>query len=129
LQVIGLNPSTANEETRNRTVTRIQKWGRAFGSSAFCMTKLFAFQSTHTDVMRAADTPIGPKNERWLDTTTQSAGQVIAAWENGGEFLRRAQFFVATKEGNISRCFTVSVRPRTNRQSTRSPVGSTWCQL
>lgn len=99
MQVVGLNPSTANEDALDPTVTRVQKWGRAWGFGAFCMTNLFAFRSPHPDVMRAATDPIGQDNDHWLDAISQQAALVIAAWGNGGEFLGQAQSFVTSREG------------------------------
>lgn len=99
MQLIGLNPSTANEDALDPTVNRVQFWARAWGYGAFCMTNLFAFRSPHPKVMRAATDPIGPDNDAWLETVSRGAELVIAAWGNGGDFLDRACQFVACREG------------------------------
>ncbi|MBF5096541.1 DUF1643 domain-containing protein [Azospirillum sp. INR13] len=99
MQVIGLNPSTANEDVLDPTVTRVQKWGRAWGFGAFCMTNLFAFRSPHPDVMRAAADPIGSDNDHWLEAISLGVGLVIAAWGNSGEFLDRARLFITSRAG------------------------------
>ncbi|GLR77486.1 DUF1643 domain-containing protein (plasmid) [Azospirillum sp. TSA2s] len=60
LQMIDPEPSTANEDTRDRTVTHTEKWGRAVSFGALCMTKLSAIQSARAGVIRQAADPIRP---------------------------------------------------------------------
>lgn len=46
MQVIGLNPSTANEDVLDPTVTRVQKWGRAWGFGAKGLPPLHCLGTT-----------------------------------------------------------------------------------
>lgn len=48
MQVIGLNPSTANEDVLDPTVTRVQKWGRAWGFGAKGLPPLHCLGTTMT---------------------------------------------------------------------------------
>lgn len=90
LQMIGPKPSTANEDTRDRTVTRISKWGRTVSFGAFCMTNLSAFRSPRPGVIRVAADPIRPDKNCQLDTISLSGGLMIAARGKGGGFLGRS---------------------------------------
>ncbi len=84
VQFIGLNPSTADEKTRDPTVRRCIAFARAWGFSGLCMTNLFAFRATDPADMKRALRPVGPDNDHWLTTIAAGAGKVIAAWGNHG---------------------------------------------
>jgi hypothetical protein len=94
LCVIGLNPSTADEEQDDPTITRLltraQQMGR-FGS--LVMVNLFAFRAADPTVMQKAEDPIGPENDHYLRTEAMSAvsrgGMVLCAWGRAGRFKRR----------------------------------------
>ena len=54
------------------------------------MANLFAFRATESEVMFAANDPIGQDNDRWLAKLSQQAAIVIAAWGNSGGFKGRS---------------------------------------
>lgn len=47
LQVIGLNPSTADESKDDPTLRRCIDFAQRFGFGALCMTNLFAWRATY----------------------------------------------------------------------------------
>ena len=90
LQVIGLNPSTADEKINDPTVARCIDFAKRWGFGGLCMTNLFAFRATDPDVMKAQPWPIGDENDHWLDETAKDAGMILFAWGNHGSHLDRA---------------------------------------
>ena len=77
---VGLNPSTADETQDDPTIRRCIAYAKDWGYSGLCMTNLFAFRATDPEVMKMADDPIGPENDRYLDECAYGAGVVVAAW-------------------------------------------------
>lgn len=88
---IGLNPSTADERVDDPTLRRTMDFARRWGYGGVGNGNLFAFRATDPKDMMAADDPVGPENDAWLDRLAAEAGLVVAAWGNGGGFLGRSQ--------------------------------------
>lgn len=91
LAVIGLNPSTADEERNDPTVTRCQRFARDWGYGGLDMLNLFALRSTDPrELLKAAD-PIGCGNPDMIYSIAQRAGRVLVAWGDwAGRIERRA---------------------------------------
>jgi hypothetical protein len=86
---IGLNPSTADEQTDDPTIRRCQEYARAWGYGGLLVANLFAYRATNPASLRSAENPVGPQNDGWLNELTGHAGLVVAAWGNHGLFRRR----------------------------------------
>jgi len=86
---IGLNPSTADETNDDPTVRRCINFAKLWGYSALCMTNIFAFRATDPMVMKAADDPVGHKNNAMLVDVSSGAGVVVAAWGVHGAHWNR----------------------------------------
>ena len=80
LQVIGLNPSTADEVQDDPTVRRCIRFAQDWGYSALCMTNLFGYRATDPINMKKQKDPVGPDNDKWLVEVAESASLVVAAW-------------------------------------------------
>lgn len=91
LNVIGLNPSTADELKDDPTIRRCISFARDWNHGGLVMTNLFAFRATKPTVMKAQTEPVGAENDRWLKEVAAEAGLVIAAWGNHGAFLNRSE--------------------------------------
>lgn len=89
LQVIGLNPSTADLENDDPTIRRVIGFAKSWGFGALCMTNLFAWRDTKPEGMKRAADPVGPENDRWLREAAREAGCVLAAWGKHGSFMNR----------------------------------------
>lgn len=89
LNVIGLNPSTADETKDDPTIRRCIDFAKRWGHGGLYMTNLFAFRATQPKDMKRALDPIGPDNNHWLRETAGQAGLVVAAWGVNGKFLER----------------------------------------
>jgi hypothetical protein len=91
LQAISLNPSTADENKNDNTVTRWIDYAKRWGFGGLCVTNLFGFRATDPDVMKAEPEPVGADNDHWLRHVAERAGMVVCAWGNDGRHLRRAE--------------------------------------
>lgn len=91
MNVIGLNPSTADATNDDPTIRRCIGFARAWGYGGLVMTNLFAFRATDPREMKRAADPVGPDNNRHLVDVARAAGMVIAAWGTHGTHVGRAQ--------------------------------------
>jgi len=96
LNVIGLNPSTADESIDDPTIRRCIGFARAWGYGALEMTNLFAWRATDPAELKRPQLAvhvIGQNNDRrLLDVATAHAcGMVLAAWGVHGTYLGRDQ--------------------------------------
>jgi hypothetical protein len=57
--IIGLNPSTADENQDDPTITRCINFAKSWGYGGVCVTNLFAYCATVLSDMRASNDPIG----------------------------------------------------------------------
>lgn len=88
---VGLNPSTADETTDDRTLQKCINYSKSWGSGGVCMANLFAFCAINPSDMKAAKYPIGSENNKWLKNLAKNAGLVVAAWGNHGSYLGRSK--------------------------------------
>lgn len=64
--LVGLNPSTANAEKNDHTITKEIEFARRLGCGGLMKANLFAWRATDRDeILRVAD-PVGPENDMWL---------------------------------------------------------------
>ncbi len=92
LQVIGLNPSTADEALDDPTIRRCIDYAKRWGFGALCMTNLFAWRDTQPEAMKLAADPIGPDNETWLLRAASACEMTLAAWGTNGNYRDRASY-------------------------------------
>ena len=91
LLVVGLNPSTADENQNDPTITRCIGFARAWGYRKLLVANLFAFCATRpVDLKQAAD-PVGAENNKWLVDATNIAWDTLVAWGNTGNWQGRGQ--------------------------------------
>lgn len=87
---IGLNPSTADEQQLDPTLTRIRSFSEREGYDGFLMTNLFGFRATDPKEMLCAPDPVGPDNDAALLAAAQRCDKVVAAWGTHGVHQNRA---------------------------------------
>lgn len=88
---VALNPSTADESTDDATVRRCVGFGRDWGFGGIVIANLFAYRSSDPAALRTAKNPVGPKNDRWLESLSGEAGITVAAWGAHGNLNGRAE--------------------------------------
>jgi hypothetical protein len=75
-----LNPSTADGKSNDATIRRLLGSSAAWHAQGIVVVNLYAYRSTDPRALRAADDPIGPKNNEWLQAAARVSGRVICAW-------------------------------------------------
>ena len=91
VQFIGLNPSTADHERSDPTVTRCINFARRWGYGGLVMTNIFAFRATHPRDMKSSGSPIGRDNDEALKVTRSYCTEAVAAWGVHGTFWGREE--------------------------------------
>ena len=87
---IGLNPSTADEEKNDPTVSRCQNWAREWDYGGLCMANIFAYRATKPRDLKRRDNPVGRATDRWIRKLADQAGIIVAVWGNHGRYRDRA---------------------------------------
>jgi hypothetical protein len=77
---VGLNPSTADASLDDPTIRRCVGFARTWGYDWLYMLNLHAFRSTDPRALAVKIDPVGPANWETLQSLTQKADLVIAAW-------------------------------------------------
>jgi len=80
-----LNPSTADEDVLDPTVTRCVGYAKYWGYDALFVTNIFALRATDPRELYACRDPIGPANDQWIWETADHAELVVAAWGTNGK--------------------------------------------
>ncbi len=75
-----INPSTADAEVPDPTVTRCIGFARREGFAAIDVVNLFGWRATDVRALRNAADPIGPENDMHLRAAAAEAGKVIVGW-------------------------------------------------
>jgi hypothetical protein len=101
---IGLNPSTADEQQLDPTLTRIRSFSEREGYDGFWMANLFALRTPYPKEMMAAPDPVGPGNDASLHEGAARCDRIVAAWGVIGEFQSRAEAVVKLFPGRELWC-------------------------
>jgi hypothetical protein len=89
LNIIGLNPSTADETQDDPTIRRCVGFAKRWGFGRLVMTNLFAFRSTYPARLYEIADPVGPENDAYLVQEARAASDVVCAWGAHGEIQGR----------------------------------------
>ena len=87
---VGLNPSTADHINDDPTNRRIAGFTRSWGYGGYVLANLFAYRSINPKSLKQASDPIGPENNAYLQTLSETAANTVCAWGNHGQLLNRA---------------------------------------
>jgi hypothetical protein len=90
-----LNPSTADHEKEDPTITRCITRSRELGYDGLVICNLFALRSTDPKYLIGHPDPVGPDNERTIEYWTDKCGLVVAAW--GQSFPKSHDVYVYRK--------------------------------
>ncbi|MGI0148701.1 MAG: DUF1643 domain-containing protein [Thermoplasmata archaeon] len=77
---IMLNPSVADHETNDPTITRCIGFSKRLGSFSLVVVNLFAYRATEPKELLRVDDPVGPDNLAILGEATLGCNMAIAAW-------------------------------------------------
>ena len=90
IMFIGLNPSTANENSDDPTIRRVKNFALDWGYGGVYMTNLFAYVTAYPEELKKCDDPLGD-NDKWLDIVSSSCEKIIFAWGSFKEATERAK--------------------------------------
>ena len=98
-----LNPSTADGQVDDNTVTRCINYARRWGYGGLLVGNLFALRSTDPQLVRRDPcAAIGPLNDMYLRKMSRRADLTIVAWGViGGEFRGRISDVLTTIGSDI----------------------------
>jgi hypothetical protein len=110
LAYILLNPSTADHQQDDPTMTRCIRRSQDLGFGGMWVANLFALRSTDPKNLYTHKTPIGPLNDEVLLAVCHEADTVMCGWGNHGVFQNRGQGVVQLlKDKNITpKCLGLS---------------------
>ena len=86
---IGLNPSIADENIDDPTITRCINFAKDWGYGTLLMANLFAFRSTYPKEIYLIDDPIGKDNDHYILECVKQSDLIIACWGNNGTYMDR----------------------------------------
>lgn len=86
---IGLNPSIADENVDDPTVTRCINFAKDWGYGTLLMANLFAYRTTYPKEIYLIDDPIGKDNDYYLLECVKQSDLIIACWGNNGTYMDR----------------------------------------
>ena len=86
---IGLNPSIADENIDDPTITRCINFAKDWGYGTLLMANLFAFRSTYPKEIYLIDDPIGKYNDHYILECVKQSDLIIACWGNNGTYMDR----------------------------------------
>lgn len=89
-----LNPSTADETEDDPTIRRCMGFAREWGYDGCVITNIFGFRATDPKEMRAAPSPIGPENNKWILHHTRNCQVVVCAWGTHGSHHNRERMII-----------------------------------
>jgi hypothetical protein len=87
---IGLNPSTANNNKNDQTISYLIKMLTRLGYGGFYMTNLFAVISSKPQVLLTCNDPIGD-NDIKLKEVSEVCQDIIVCWGNFKEAKKRIE--------------------------------------
>lgn len=86
---IGLNPSIADENVDDPTITRCINFAKDWGYGTLLIANLFAFRSTYPKDIYLIDDPIGKDNDHYLLECVTQSDLIVACWGNNGTYMNR----------------------------------------
>src|SRR5687768_14620957 len=81
-----LNPSTADENQLDPTVSRCKKRAEVLGYGGLEVVNIFALRSTDPKALYEVDDPVGPDNLLAIHDAVKGSGIAICAWGTHGAF-------------------------------------------
>jgi len=107
VMIIGLNPSTADENTNDPTIRRCIGFANRWGFGKLFVCNLFAYKATNPKDLFAYHEPIGNENDQMIMKISKEVQRVVLAYGNLGTFLNRHKKILSLVENphyiNISK--------------------------
>lgn len=88
---VGLNPSTALATEFDPTARRMWYFTQKFGYDNFVILNLFAFRATDPRKLPMPEVSVGPRNNYYLESHTESEAGVVCCWGRHAKIKGRAK--------------------------------------
>lgn len=93
LGYIMLNPSTADADKDDQTIKACVRIARSLGYGGIIVGNLFAYRATNPQELWDANTAgidkVGPSNDQYLKTLSESVDKIVFAWGTYGVYQQR----------------------------------------
>lgn len=89
---IMLNPSTADARADDPTIRRCVSFAKGWGYNRLEVVNLFALRTSDPKVMKAHESPMGPRNAEVILDRANAAGVIVCAWGTHGTHLGQDEF-------------------------------------
>ena len=100
LNVIGLNPSTADEEKDDPTIRRIMGFARGWKYGGIQMLNLFSYRATDPKDMMRAEDPVGPNHDDLTRFFSKESNTIFCCWGTHGGYLDRDKYVMSMMDVN-----------------------------
>jgi hypothetical protein len=108
MAIIGLNPSSADEQHDDRTVRRCIDFAKREGCGALAMLNIFAYRATNPAELASCPDPVGRDNDHYIRSECENAMWIIVAWGTHGKLLGRGAQVVKLLRGRKLLCFGIN---------------------
>ena len=105
---IMLNPSTADDQKDDPTVSRCIKYAQRCGYKELVVANTFALRSTDPTKLYGHPDPIGPKNNWYLKHLAKTADKIVCAWGNHGAYMGRGDAVIKMLSGRELYAFEIT---------------------
>src|SRR5262249_1485763 len=111
---IMLNPSTADHEQNDPTVSRCISFSKQWGFARMEVVNLFSYRVTDSRRLYEVKNIVGADNDKYILQSSQRANVTVVAWGNHGELDDRDQEVLDLLAVDDLQCFglTKSGHPR-----------------
>ena len=89
ISFIMLNPSRADAEINDPTITRCINFAKSWSYGRLEVVNLFAYRTSKPSLLKQANQPIGKNNDRYILESVEGSDQVILAWGNHGTWQQQ----------------------------------------
>jgi hypothetical protein len=89
ISFIMLNPSRADAEVNDPTITRCINFAKAWGYGRLEVVNLFAYRTSKPSLLRQVTEPIGKDNDQYIVEAVRRSDRVILAWGNHGMWRKQ----------------------------------------
>jgi hypothetical protein len=94
LNIVMLNPSTADADLEDPTIKRCISFAQNAGYGGIHVFNLFALRSTDPKELPRHIDPVGPENMQWLQVAVASPAPALAAWGANKFAWNQAKLFL-----------------------------------
>jgi len=109
---VALNPSTANADVNDPTVTRLMGYARRWGYGHLTVCNIFAFRGTDPRSLYQVADPIGPENDAHISEQARLHDLVLCGWGNHGCEVKSAHGDFTKRGRQVQQVLEVASDPR-----------------